>query len=172
MSRCKSAAFVLVASIIAVAGCDSTTAKKNAESGSEGSKYLLKSEPRDAKTPTDVKESVSEPTVLAIAGRIDAGDMEPFQDGVASFMISQLPDSSHAESDPQHADNCPFCKRKLKNAPKAVVRILDGSGNVMSVDARQLLGVSKGDVVVVQGLATYLKPVNTVQIDAEGIFIR
>ena len=65
-----------------------------------------------------------------------------------------------------------FCKRKLKNAPKAVVRIVDDSGSVLPVDARQLLGVSKGDVVVVQGLATYLEPVNTVQIDAQSIFIR
>jgi len=40
------------------------------------------------------------------------------------------------------------------------------------VDARQLLGIAKGDVVVVRGSATYLEPVNTVQIDAEGIFVR
>ncbi|MBD54608.1 MAG: hypothetical protein CMM05_05940, partial [Rhodopirellula sp.] len=113
-----------------------------------------------------------EPTLVAIAGRIDAGDVEPFQDGVASFLISQLPEGDHAEGDPDHADNCPFCKRKLKNAPKAVVRILDDSGEVMTVDARQLLGIAKGDVVVVRGSATYLEPVNTVQIDAEGIFVR
>jgi hypothetical protein len=60
----------------------------------------------------------------------------------------------------------------LKNAPKAVVRILDDSGEVLTVDARQLLGIAKGDVVVVRGSATYLEPVNTVQIDAEGIFVR
>ena len=151
--------FLLI--VVATVGCEN-----------KGAKYILKSEPSDAVTPTEVKESVTKPTVLAVAGRIDAGDLEPFQDGVASFMISQLPDDSHANGDPDHADNCPFCKRKLKNAPKAVVRILDGAGNVMSVDARELLGVSKGDVVVVQGLASYLEPVNTVQIDAQGIFVR
>ena len=42
----------------------------------------------------------------------------------------------------------------------------------MPVDARQLLGLAKGDIVVVQGVATYLESVNTVRIDADGIFIR
>ena len=58
------------------------------------------------------------------------------------------------------------------NAPKAVVRVLDESGEVLAVDARKLLGIAKGDVVVVRGTASYLEPVNTVQIDAQGIFVR
>ena len=158
---------------IVAMGCDTKQAAENAGNApSDGGKYILKSEPTDPRTPTEIKESVTEPTLIAVAGRVDAGALEPFQDGVASFMISQLPDTSHADGDANHADNCPFCKRKLKNAPKAVVRILDDGGKVVPVDARQLLGVAKGDIVVVQGLATYLEPVNTVQIDAEGIYIR
>ena len=123
-------------------------------------------------TPTEIKETVTEPTSLKVAGRIDAGEIEPFQKGIASFVISQLPDDSHAGGDPNHADNCPFCKRKLKNAPKAVVQFLDADGKVLQVDARELLGVAKGDVVVVQGTAQYLEAVNTVQINADGVFIR
>ncbi|MEM1068919.1 MAG: hypothetical protein AAGG48_23045 [Planctomycetota bacterium] len=137
-----------------------------------GGKYLLNVEPADPQTPTRVKESVAEPTRMVVAGRVEAGDIEPFQDGVATFVMTQLPDEAHAGGDPDHVENCPFCQRELRNAPKAIVRILDESGEVMSVDARELLGVSKGDVVVVEGLVTYLEPVNTVQIDAEGIFIR
>ena len=158
---------------IFVAGCGTNESVSTSDKlPSGGGKYILTTEPADALTPTEIKEAVTEPTRVTIAGRIDAGDVEPFQDGLASFLISQLPDGDHAEGDPNHADNCPFCKRKLKNAPKAVVRILDESGEVMTVDARQLLGLSKGDVVVVQGSATYLEPVNTVQVDAEGIFVR
>lgn len=158
---------------IAVSGCDTKKSVQTPETlTSGGQKYMLASEPADPLTPTEVKESVTEPATVAIAGRVDAGDVEPFRDGVASFLISQLPDGDHAGGDPDHADNCPFCKRKLKNAPKAVVRFLDDSGQVMPVDARKLLGIAKGDVVVVRGSATYLEPVNTVQIDAEGIFVR
>ncbi len=172
MSMMKLICLIVFLSIVAV-GCDTKESVTNSEEvSSEGGKYILTTEPADPRTPTEIKESVTEPTLVAISGRIDAGDVEPFQDGVASFLISQLPEGDHAEGDPDHADNCPFCKRKLKNAPKAVVRILDDSGEVMAVDARQLLGIAKGDVVVVRGSATYLEPVNTVQIDAEGIFVR
>ena len=166
--------FLLLAFLAALAiGC-STEQSSTTSNGPpfDGEKYILKAEPANARTPTEIKESVVEPTMVALAGRIDAGDFDAFQEGMASFIISQLPDDSHAEGDPDHADNCPFCKRKLKNAPKAIVRILDDSGEVKPVDARDLLGLSKGDVVVVHGLATYLEPVKTVQIDADGIFIR
>ena len=164
---------VLTLLLIAAVGCNTDQASTGTGTPQPvGVEYILESEPADPRTPTDVKESVSEPTLISVAGRIDAGEIEPFQDGVAMFMMSQLPDESHAGGDPDHADNCPFCKRKLKNAPKAVVRILDDGGEVMPVDARRLLGVAKGDVVVVTGLATYLEPVNAVQIDAQGIFVR
>ena len=162
---------LLVTLVFATTGCESKQADSDL-SPSTSSKYILTSEPTDAKTPTDIKESLTQPTLISLAGRIEAGDMEPFQAGLASFMISQLPDATHAGGDPEHAENCPFCKRKLKNAPKAVVRFLNDTGEVLAVDSRELLGVSKGDVVVVRGVATYLEPVNTVQIDAEGIFVR
>lgn len=172
MSMTKLIYLVVLGGLLA-AGCDTTeSVTSSGRLPAGGGKYILTTEPANPKTPTEVKESVTEPTLVAITGRIDAGDVDPFQNGVASFLISQLPEGDHAEGDPDHVDNCPFCKRKLKNAPKAVVRILDDSGEVMTVDARQLLGVAKGDVVVVRGSATYLEPVNTVQINAEGIFVR
>ncbi len=172
MSNKKLAWLLAMLGVVAI-GCSAEQSGIDSDSPhAAGAKYVLATEPADPQTPTDVKESITEPTLIAVAGRIDAGDNEPFQGGTASFIISQLPDDAHAKDDPDHADNCPFCKRKLKNAPKAIVRILDDGGNVMAVDARELLGVSKGDVVVVRGLATYLEPVNTIQIDAEGIFVR
>ncbi len=132
---------------------------------------MLKAAPGDAPlTPTVVKETVTSPTVLSLAGRIDAGDTEPFQAGLATFVLSELPE--HGGDDPNHADNCPFCKRKLANAPKAVVQFLGDDGEVLAVDARELFGVAKGDSVVVQGTAEYLEAVDTVQINAIGIFVR
>ncbi len=166
--------FSLIGLLLALPlGCNSaSTSSSPGTSDSPAAKYLLQSEPKDVMTPTEIKETVTEPTSLKVAGRIDAGEIEPFQKGIASFVISQLPDDSHAGGDPNHADNCPFCKRKLKNAPKAVVQFLDADGKVLQVDARELLGVAKGDVVVVQGTAQYLEAVNTVQINADGVFIR
>ncbi len=156
MLRCTLPLFVLLLGVVTLVGCaPKTTGSSSDDLDPQRSvKYILKSEPADPKTPTEVKETVTEPTLLAIAGRIDAGDIEPFQDGIATFVLSQLPDSSHAGGDANHADNCPFCKRKLKNAPKAVVQFVDSGGEVLPIDARKLFGLAKGDVVVVQGTAS------------------
>lgn len=123
-------------------------------------------------TPTDIKELEGEAKSTVLAGRIDAGDMDPFQPGEISFMISQLSDEGHGEGDPEHADNCPFCKRKLANAPKAIVQFRGADGNVLTGDARQTLSLEKGDVVYVTGTAQYNSAVHTVMVDATGLFKR
>ena len=135
-------------------------------------KLVLASEPADPLTPTEVKESFIEPTEFALAGRVDAGEMEPFEDGKATFVLSQLPDKAHAGGDPNHADNCPFCKRKLRLAPKVMVQFLDAEGNIIAVDARDLFEIEKGAAVVVQGRGQYVEAINSVQMDAAGIFVR
>ncbi len=121
-------------------------------------------------TPTQVKVLAGETASVVIAGRIDAGSVDPFQPGEMTFMISQLPDEGHAADDPEHADNCPFCKRELANAPKAIVQFRGADGNVLPGDARKELSVEKGDVVYVTGTAQYNAAVNTVMVDATGVF--
>jgi hypothetical protein len=163
---------LLLLAAVATIGCDGKSARQS-ELEPYRAKFVLPSAPAKAAwTPTDVKEKVTSPTSLALAGRIDAGDTQPFQAGLATFVLSQLPDQAHAGEDPNHADNCPFCKRKLANAPKAVVQFMGEDGELLAVDARELFGVAKGDIVVVQGTAEYLEAVDTVQINADGIFVR
>ncbi|TWT81629.1 hypothetical protein CA13_30820 [Planctomycetes bacterium CA13] len=150
-------------------GCESQTQSPGEETSSE---YLLLSEPADAKTPTELMESLAEPTMVVVAGSIDAGDLEPFEKGKATFVLSQLADEEHAQGDPDHANKCPFCKRKLESAPKVVVQFVDDSGNVLSQDARDLLGVKKGSAVVVKGTGVYEEPINMINLTADGIFVR
>lgn len=109
---------------------------------------------------------------ILLAGRIDAGDNDPFQAGEASFLISQLPDEGHAADDPDHADNCPFCKRELAKAPKALIRFAGSDGKTLLVQADELFGIKKGDIVVIRGTAVYDKSVHTVMVEASGIFRR
>ena len=155
---------------IVLAGCGPTNAPPT--SAKADSQLLLPAEPAGAITPTEAMESHTEAKPIVLAGRIDAGDFDPFESGQATFMLSELPDAAHAGDDPDHADNCPFCKRKLEKAPKAVVKIVDSAGEVMPVDARDLLGIAKGDVVVVRGSGRYSETVNLVEITADGIFRR
>lgn len=121
-------------------------------------------------TPTEIKESGEQPIAGIVAGRIDAGEIDPFQAGKLAFLISELPDESHAPDDPEHADNCPFCKRKLQNAPKAIVEFRDSDGSVLDGNARSELGLEQGDVVYVSGTAQYNSAVNTVMVDAIGVY--
>lgn len=126
----------------------------------------------DAKTPTDLKESNAEGESVVLAGRIDAGDMDPFQQGRIAFMVSELPEEGHADDDPDHADNCPFCKRRLENAPKAIVQFVGDDGQSLAGNARAELGLEQGDIVYVTGFATYNAAVDTVMVDATGVYRR
>lgn len=138
----------------------------------ERARLVLAAEPADAKTPTEAKELVTESTDIVVAGRIYAGDIEPFQPGKATFMLSQLPAKGHGDDDPDHADNCPFCKRELEKAPKVIVNFHDEQGNPLDLDAQELLNVKKGDAVVVQGKAQFDEATHTINMDATGIYRR
>ena len=132
--------------------------------------WLASKPPGDVITPTAVKEAEGEALVATVAGRIDAGDMSPFQSGQLAFMLSQLPEAGHESDDPDHADNCPFCKRKLANAPKAIVQWVGDDGSVLAGDVQAALGLKKGEVIWATGKAQYIAAVNTVIIDASGLY--
>ena len=169
-----SAAAVLLC-LIAV-GCDRSqedfeTAPLPAAEQTSTASLVLDSMPEgQVMTPTEIEELGSGETSVILAGRIDAGEVDPFQPGELSFMISQLPDEGHGADDPEHADNCPFCARRLANAPRAIIQFRGPDGNVLSGDARQVLSLEKGDVVYVTGMAQYNPAVNTVLVNATGVF--
>lgn len=156
-------------------GTDSGSANSGGPAvGATGGEYaslVLASMPTgEVATPTDIKERGGDAADTVLAGRIDAGDMDPFQPGEIAFIISQLPDEEHASDDPDHEDNCPFCKHLLENAPKAIVQFHAADGSVLSGDARQSLALEKGDVVYVTGSAQFDSALNTVMVDATGVF--
>lgn len=138
--------------------------------GGSGTMVLDEMPMGEPQTPTEIKEASGGAKSAIVAGRIDAGDMDAFLPGKLSFMISQLPDAGHGADDPDHADDCPFCKRKLENAPKAIVEFRDSNGQVLDGNARAELGVELGDVVYVTGAAEFNAAVNTVMIDASGVY--
>ncbi|QDV81979.1 hypothetical protein [Planctomycetes bacterium TBK1r] len=162
-----------------LAGCSgsSDSSFENASSTSLGptptqdvSFVLTEMPDGEVSTPTEIKEAGSDEVSVVLGGRIDAGAADPFQPGQLAFMISQLPDEGHGEGDPEHADNCPFCKRKLENAPRAIVQFKGPDGGILEGDARQTLALEKGDVVYVTGMAQYNPAVNTVMVNATGVF--
>lgn len=103
--------------------------------------------PDDA-TPANTPDETSRPKVTLV-GRVHAGDLDPWEPGKASFMISELPPDGHGEG--HDSDNCPFCKRRLAKAPTGVVKFITDDGQTIPVDSRALFGLEKGQTVVVTG---------------------
>ena len=85
---------------------------------------------------------------VVIRARINAGGMSPWTEGQAAFVVTDA--TGHdgaAEHDPHQ---CPFCRRDIRDH-LALVRFTDTDGRLIPVDARQLLGVADGELLVVRG---------------------
>jgi hypothetical protein len=123
----------------------------------------------DAK-PDDENTLVSkEASDITVVGRVHAGQLEPWEDGKASFMLSELPDDGHGEG--HDSDNCPFCKRRLAKAPTAVVKFVDAQGQTLSIDSRKLFGLEKDQTVVVHGTVV-AGEFNSIVLVADQLHIR
>jgi hypothetical protein len=101
----------------------------------------------------------------------------PWKAGQATFFLvdpsvaAEFADHQHAEGE-DHAD-CPFCAREAtaKADGVAAVNVLGPDGKPVAIDARELLGLKEGDVVVVRGAASMLGG-ELLVLDADGVFIR
>jgi hypothetical protein len=116
-----------------------------------------------------VSPQVSEVADITIVGRIYAGQLEPWEDGKASFMLSELPEDGHGEG--HDSDNCPFCKRRLAKAPTAIVKFVDAQGQTLPIDSRKLFGLEKEQAVVVHG-TVIAGEFNSIVLVADQLHIR
>ena len=87
-----------------------------------------------------------------------------------------LPAAEHAESEetPQHdAENCPFCRAKKKKllASTALVQVVDAQGSVPAVDARKLLGLEEGQIIVLRGEAQ-IDGLGNLAVRAARVYVR
>ncbi|QDU96797.1 hypothetical protein [Lignipirellula cremea] len=155
--------------VVAAWGC-TPEATEDPRVSAERKKFLLQQEPSGALTLTDAAQTVPIQPEVTLVGQITAGELDPFQENQASFVISEAPEGGHGG--PDHADDCAFCRRRQAKAPKAAIRLVDVDGKVLPIDARKLLQVEKGDVVVVTGNAQYDATLNQLNIEATGVYVR
>ena len=171
--------FIVLLLVAPLVGCSDDDTKSTIDAALDDSTVMLErarlaltAEPADPVTPTEAKDLAAEPTEIVLAGKIDAGEFTPFQAGQAPLMLSELPDEDHAAGDPEHAENCKFCARRLANAPKVIVTFNDADGNLLEIGAKELFALEKGDSVVVTGTAQFQEATGTVTIDASGLYKR
>lgn len=103
----------------------------------------------------------------------------PWKAGEATFFLvdpataDEFADHSAEEGD-DHAADCPFCAREAASKANAIAVVSfpreDDPGKSLAIDARDLFGIKKGDVVVVRGEAELVGDVLVVT--ADGLFRR
>lgn len=184
MSRIKLAGPVLLVFLVSVlltlTGCspDATTsqAPERANANPMGivgaSKVLLAAEPEAAHDVIEVRETVSDGDDVVIVGRI-GGSGNPWIEGRAVFSIvdGSLKACSDIPGDecPQPWDYC--CETSMLPTATALVKVVDEKGDLLKVDAKQLLDVKELSTVVVKGKAQRDKAGNLTVL-ASGVFVK
>ncbi len=149
-------------------------------------KLLLTEEPAGAVTLLDWRASEQEAETITLVGQIggmpnpwgETAPDFPWRAREATFFVvdpatvTEFADHIGEDAD-AHVADCSFCARKVteKASSIAAVSFLGSDGEALSIDARELLGVKVGDVVVVRGRP---KPIgeDLLVIEADGLFIR
>lgn len=166
----------LLASLTGIAlsvGCgrvsDTTPA---AAAAVDASLYQLTEEPDGAVGVIAARESAEDGTPLVLVGRV-GGATKPWVDGRAAFTMLDASMSVVAEG--ESSDEAELCLGDCCAANRegctTLVKVVDEQGRLVRVDSRDLLGLKKSDMVVVQGIAQKDQAGNFVML-AKGVFIR
>lgn len=143
---------------VAVAGCAGEapvdTSKASPQASAEGKQYLLASAPEGAQEVVAVRESIGDDEEVVIVGRI-GGSQDPWVEGRAAFSIvdRSLPACTDIPGDtcPTPWDYC--CATDKLPAATTLVKLVDDQGELVSTDARELLGLDELQTVTVTGKA-------------------
>lgn len=168
---------------------ESTPAQVKVEHAELGRQFLLAEEPAGAVSILDYREAQAaiatqtnnaappmetEPAKdeVALLGRI-GGSKAVWSSQSASFWVSDPAHELTAAS--QHvcdSDNCPFCKAKQgADLSHAIVMLTGAEGRVPPHDARKLLPLEEGQLVVVRGRPE-INALGQLVIYARGLYVR
>jgi hypothetical protein len=155
-------------------GCNTGSGPNPAPAGptAEAAKYLLKQEPAEPKSVAEVKESAADGDEVTLVGRI-GGSVSPFVSGRASFTVV---DTSFTPCNEIEGDSCktPWdycCDTDRLPGGTAVVKVVDADGKTLAMDAKQQMGLSELQTVVVKGKAKRDEAGNLTVL-APAVFVR
>lgn len=167
---------VWIATAGLLAGCSAKTnsPQVTVEHAELGQQFLLAEEPNGVLGILDYREAAAGDaegkTEVALLGRIGGGN-PTWSSQSASFLVS---DPSH-EVAAEHvctSDNCPFCKGKKGEDKSQAIVMLTGAGDrVPAYDARKLLPLEEGQMVVVRGRAE-INALGQLIVHARGLYVR
>lgn len=137
------------------------------------SKYLLTEEPDDAIGVITTRKEAKDGDEIVLLGRI-GGSKNPWIDGRSAFMLIDasmliVGDGQESEEGELCLDDC--CA-SLRAECTTLVKLVDDQGRVLSVDARQLLGINVDDLVVVRGHVERDEQEGSFVVIADGVHVR
>jgi len=150
VQRRSAFAFLLLGGILICSGCN---AGLNDEFAALREKLLVGTEPTGAVPVSELKSQhiageLQAGTSVVIRARINAGEMSPWTQGQAAFIVTDA--TGHDGSEDHDPHECPFCSRDIRDH-MAIVRCTKDDGQLIPTDAREVLGVAEGELLVVQG---------------------
>lgn len=164
-------AIAFAACIALISGCGAATSAGQPELAAEGAKFLLAEEPAGAVGILEYREAETQPAEIVLWGKIGGGK-QTWSPNSAEFMLS---DPTFALSQDGHvctSDNCPFCKGKDEAEKSlAIVSLVGEDGKVPAVDARKLLPLEEGQMVVVRGQGE-VNSLGLFTVRASGVYLR
>lgn len=154
------------------ASAPETATTTDAQHADDAGTYLLSSEPEGARDVIAVREAAGDDEDIVIVGRI-GGSENPWVEGRAAFSIvdpslkacSDIP----GDSCPKPWDYC--CETDKLPTSTALVKVVDGQGELVKSDARELLHVTELQTVVVRGKAKRDEDGNLTVL-ADGVYVR
>jgi hypothetical protein len=159
-------------SITLLASCSKQAETPRPELVEMGRQFLLAEEPEGVTGIIDYRESKAEPAEVTLLGRIGGGKPVWASDS-AMFLLCDPTQTITADAHHEcHDENCPFCKGKAKpDDAKAIVMLTDAEGRVPAVDARKMLPLAEGQMVVVSGRAE-INSLGQLVVHARGLYVR
>ncbi len=163
MNRSVFSGLGLVLALLVCAGCGTSAAATDpalqAKLAEQRSRILLTEEPQEVLGVLDLRDAMEQGPVdeITVVGQI-GGAADPWTAGKASFMIAD-PSMLVFDEDGNECEEdcgCPHCKKNHDpTLGKALVQLVDESGNILPYDAKSLLAVEKNQLVVVRGQAKW-----------------
>jgi len=159
---------LLLLAATACAGCS----RSGHELQSQREQLLLTSEPDDAESVLDVRETMDQQAPVVVVGRIGGGS-DPWTAGTASFVLADPAHLAMQEAEHEKNCDCAFCKHKEQDNSQALalVQFQDKHGKPLRIDARKLFSISEKQTVVVRGKA-HIDELGYMIIAADGMYIR
>ena len=132
----------------------SSSPESKVAAAAEGERYLLTTEPDHALDVIQVRTEAVDNDEVVIVGRIGGSGM-PWVEGRAAFSIV---DRALEACGDRTEDHCPLpwdycCELERLPTSKALIKVVNHDGQLVKTDARELLGLTELQTVIVRGKA-------------------